>query len=70
MPIYKYKCPTCGIIKEFLHDYDEPAPLCPVCCWNPECQGKDEIMVRIVSKTGPPKFKGKGFYETDYKGKK
>ncbi len=38
----------------------EPNPFCNAC-------GKSVMMDRLVSATGRPKFRGAGFYETDYK---
>jgi len=70
VPLYEYKCPTCGYEKEFLFEIDHHAPLCPTCCWNPYINGEKEIMVKLVSIPGRPKFKGPGFYETDYKNSK
>jgi len=69
MPIYTYKCPSCELTKDFLLKSDDHAPLCPICCWNPDRDGGEEIMVRQLSKTSNPKFNGSGFYETDYKDK-
>ena len=71
MPFYKFKCRTCGdesSLMRTMGDYKEP--LCPRCCYNPEAQGKYEKMKKVISNIGKPKFKGSGFYETDYKDKK
>ena len=68
MPFYTFKCRTCDDVKEELRkigDYKEP--LCPRCAYNLEAQGKYEMMEKVVSSVAKPKFKGSGFYETDYK---
>ena len=70
MPLYTFKCRTCGLEKEEMrrmNDFKEP--LCPTCCYNPELQNKQERMKKILVSVGKPKFNGDGFYETDYKGK-
>ena len=48
MPYYTFQCRTCGDEKEELRtmgDFKEPS--CPICCYNPELQGKDERMKKI-----------------------
>ena len=72
MPFYNFKCRTCGDVKEELRKIDDfKEPLCPRCAYNPEAQGKYEMMKKVVvNNIGKPQFKGNGFYETDYKGKK
>jgi len=69
MPIYEYRCPTCGRGIEVLQKINDPAPLCPTCKWNPYKSGDEETMVKIVSRVSKAQFKGPGFYETDYKDK-
>jgi len=70
VPLYTYKCRNCGIKEDFLKSIgDSTEPLCPKCCYNPNLQGKDEKMHRVFLSVGKPQFKGKGFYETDYKTK-
>lgn len=59
MPIYSYKCDKCGKQVDELQRYTDPAP---------KCCGED--MKRTLAQTARPQFKGSGFYETDYKGKK
>jgi len=71
MPFYTFKCRTCGDEKNFMRkmgDYKEP--LCSQCCYNPGLQGKDERMKKVIGMVAKPQFKGKGFYETDYKKEK
>ena len=71
MPFYTFKCRTCNLEKEEMRSMsDVKEPLCPKCLYNPEAQGKYEMMKKIVvNNVGKPQFKGSGFYETDYKGK-
>ena len=70
MPLYTYKCNTCGLKEDFLKSIEDSIEqLCPKCCYNPNLQGKDEKMTRVISSVGKPQFKGSGFYETDYKEK-
>ena len=76
MPFYTFKCPNCNIEKEILQNTSKP-PMCEDCascgCKRADgtcgCGGKMKSyqMDRIFGSTGKPKFKGKGFYETDYK---
>jgi len=60
MPIYDMKCEKCG------HQFDDwrganaPKPECP------KCGGPTRNIIHAPRVT----FKGSGFYETDYKGKK
>lgn len=59
MPIFEYKCPECGAVREMIQGVWDANP--PLCCgvWS----------VKLVSAPAPPQFKGSGFYATDYKGK-
>ncbi len=71
MPFYTFQCRTCNdkkIEMRKMGDYKEP--LCPRCAYNPEAQGKCEMMEKVMSEVSRPRFKGSGFYETDYKGSK
>jgi len=62
VPIYEYKCNSCGEISEKLQDMNaDTHSLCPI------CNGKAE---RIISSGVGLVFKGSGFYITDYKKKK
>ena len=71
MPIYTYKCNTCGLKEDFMKSMEDfKVQLCPKCSYDPNIQGDDEKMTRIFINVGKPQFKGSGFYETDYKDKK
>ena len=68
MPFYTFKCRTCGLEETKLRQMgNDKEPLCPVCCYNPEAQDKAERMKKLISIPSRPHFKGKGFYETDYR---
>ena len=58
MPIYEYMCSKCGSFEQIEKVNSETTKPCPKC---------RSISNRVVSNPSPPKFKGKGFYETDYK---
>ncbi len=61
MPIYEYRCDRCKKVFEVLQKInEEPLTTCI------DCGSKVE---KIVS-TSSFQFKGSGWYETDYKGKK
>jgi len=58
LPIYGYRCATCGHQFEIQQRMsDEPLRVCP------KCQGK---LTKVLYPTGVI-FKGSGFYTTDYK---
>ncbi|CAI08586.1 FmdB family zinc ribbon protein [Aromatoleum aromaticum] len=60
MPIYEYRCDSCGFQKEHLQKMsDEPLTSCPSCS-----QG---TYVKQVSAAGF-QLKGTGWYATDFKG--
>ena len=67
MPFYTFKCPLCECEEEVLQKFDDAAPTCEKCTKMVPRHIVD--MERII---GAPsiRFKGKGFYETDYKKKK
>lgn len=60
MPIYEYRCDTCGFQKEYLRKASDP--LLTTC---PEC-GK-ESFTKMLSAAGF-QLKGSGWYATDFKG--
>ncbi|MBE7461820.1 MAG: zinc ribbon domain-containing protein [Zoogloeaceae bacterium] len=60
MPIYEYRCGTCGFQKEFLQKMnDAPLTTCPEC-------GK-ESFAKMVTAAGF-QLKGSGWYASDFKG--
>lgn len=62
MATYEYECKKCGNTLEVAQKItDRPLTKCPKC--------EDETLIRLISVTAPPIFKGKGWYETDYKKK-
>ena len=61
MPIYEYRCSSCGFQKEFLQKIgDAPLTDCP------ECHAKS--LAKLLSAPGFH-LKGSGWYATDFKGK-
>lgn len=60
MPIYLYKCKTCGIIEIQQSVHDQSLMRCPDC-------GLDGLTKQFVS--AGIQFKGSGFYSTDSKEK-
>ena len=62
MPLYEYKCPKCGKIKEILQKgYDNIKPICKLCLATKE----EIIMKRIISRNGF-QLKGDGWYKDHY----
>jgi len=59
MPLYEYKCPSCGHIAEIRHGFDESQERACSVCGSP--------MARVFS-AAPIVFKGAGFYVTDSRG--
>lgn len=60
MPIYEYRCESCGTRIEVLQKISEPPLLsCPKC--------SRESLVKLVSAAGF-QLKGSGWYATDFKG--
>jgi len=67
MPFYTFKCRTCELEEDFLREMgDFKEPLCEVCAYNPEAQGKYERMKKVVSKNVGANFCGPGFHSNDY----
>jgi putative FmdB family regulatory protein len=61
MPIYEYRCATCGFEKEYLQKVSDPLLTdCPDC-------GKPTF-TKLVSAAGF-QLKGNGWYATDFKNK-
>ncbi len=59
MPVYTYRCESCGVQFERQQSFnDEPLKICP------ECRKKS--LKKILSPVGVV-FKGSGFYSTDHK---
>lgn len=58
MPIYEYKCSTCGHFEQKQSIKDHPLTHCPTC---------DGPVQRLISKNVGIIFKGSGFYITDTK---
>jgi putative FmdB family regulatory protein len=62
MPIYEYRCESCGeVIEKIQKVSDAPLKDCPAC-------GKPALK-KLVSASSF-RLKGSGWYETDFKGKK
>ena len=67
MPFYTFRCPECKVEKEVLQGMNKPIPTCEKCT---KMVPRHIVeMERVFRDTGKPQFKGKGFYETDYKTK-
>ena len=59
MPIYEYRCNSCGAEKEHLQKMsDDPVASCPAC-------GSDDY-IKLISAAGF-QLKGSGWYVTDFK---
>ncbi len=59
MPIYEYKCDSCGHETEIMHKMSEtPSGICPGC--------GEEALKKQISAAGF-RLKGGGWYETDFK---
>jgi len=60
MPIYEYRCSSCGFQKEYIQKMsDAPHIACPEC--------KQETFGKMLSAAGF-QLKGSGWYQTDFKG--
>ena len=59
MPIYEYRCSSCGFQKEYLQKVNDP--LLSVC---PEC--KQQTFSKMLTAAGF-QLKGGGWYATDFK---
>lgn len=59
MPIYEYRCRSCGFEKEYLQKVnDAPVAVCPAC--------GSEAYAKLISAAGF-QLKGSGWYATDFK---
>ena len=59
MPIYAYKCTSCGATKDALQKMsDPPLTVCPAC-------GKPTLQKQVTA--AGFQLKGSGWYETDFK---
>lgn len=59
MPIYEYRCSSCGFQKEYIQKMsDAPLTACPEC--------KQETLGKMLSAAGF-QLKGSGWYQTDFK---
>jgi putative FmdB family regulatory protein len=56
MPLYEYRCTSCGQTAEIRHGFNENQPR--------RCLACDALMARVFS-AAPILFKGSGFYVTD-----
>ena len=66
MPFYTFKCPSCSKEKEVLQSMTTANPVCQRCV-NASCGIHIVEMKRVFKSIAKAKFKGSGFYETDYK---
>ena len=58
MPFYTFKCRTCNLEQEEMRSMnDVTEPLCPMCCNNPEADGKYERMKKIFKPNAKPSSK-------------
>lgn len=59
MPTYDYRCTKCDHkFEKFQSIKEDPISKCPEC---------DGAVKRLIGSGSTPIFKGKGFYQTDYK---
>lgn len=56
MPLYEYGCPSCGLVTDIRHGFDEKPEA--------KCERCGSALVRRFS-AAPIVFKGSGFYVTD-----
>lgn len=59
MPIYEYECSKCNRVLEKIIKFNEQHPTKCDCSMG-------GTLSRIISLPSAPKFKGSGFYKTDY----
>lgn len=63
MPLYSYKCPSCGAEEDVLHPMSLPKEELP------QCSLCGTLLEKQVTAPGGFKFNGGGYYETDFKNK-
>src|SRR5579859_6808922 len=57
MPVYEYRCKSCGATHEIEHGFNDDRPTkCPTC---------GGLLIRVFHPIGVV-FKGSGFHKTDY----
>ncbi len=56
MPLYDYRCDSCGTVREIRHGFDDRV--------SDPCAGCGGTLVRVFN-PAPILFKGSGFYVTD-----
>ena len=66
MPMYTFKCPSCSREEDVTQSMKDPVPVCRRCI-NASCGIHIVEMERVFKSIAKAKFKGSGFYETDYK---
>ena len=66
MPFYTFKCPSCQREEEILQSMNTAEPVCRRCI-DASCGIHIVEMERVFKSIAKAKFKGSGFYETDYK---
>jgi predicted nucleic acid-binding Zn ribbon protein len=66
MPVYIFKCPSCNIEVKILQSMKAADPVCQRCI-KASCGAHTPEMKKLISIPSRPQFKGKGFYETDYR---
>lgn len=64
MPIYEYECPQCGKFEQIHLAGEKSLTACPTC----KEKGKKTKVQKLTSAAGL-RFKGSGFYITDYTNK-
>ncbi len=80
MPLYNYRCLLCDKVFELLHKIGEERKFCAEDCqlekyigcnhlYTPRRENRGKGVIKKMLSTFSVKFKGSGFYETDYKKK-
>lgn len=68
MPLYVFKCTSCGKEQEVMQKYDAPPPVCD----NDECLSKQGVTSAMIRQLGNTSFqlKGGGWYKDGYSSSK